>query len=122
MCVCVACSLVLTVSCMRRLFGELDPWLKELWDKLLALYPLPPGAEILPEGQLYGTHALCCDLCDHPASILRPPPIPTTEHNSAPPKYTISFADASAAPTSNARRYRSTARHTPGRVSLCGMV
>lgn len=56
------------------LFGELDPWLKELWDKLLALYPLPPGAEILPEGQL------------------------------APPKYTISFGDTSAAPTSNARR------------------
>lgn len=24
-----------------------DPWLVALWDKILALYPLPPGLEII---------------------------------------------------------------------------
>jgi hypothetical protein len=41
---------------LARLFGELDPWLKELWERLLALYPLPVGSTILPEGQLYAIH------------------------------------------------------------------
>lgn len=25
----------------------IDPWLLALWDKILALYPLPPGLEII---------------------------------------------------------------------------
>lgn len=32
---------------------ELDKWSKELWPALLALYPLPPGVEILPDKQKY---------------------------------------------------------------------
>ncbi|KAL6044335.1 NADPH-dependent diflavin oxidoreductase 1 [Balamuthia mandrillaris] len=35
------------------LYGELDPWAKELWQQLLALYPLPPGTQITPPSTLY---------------------------------------------------------------------
>ncbi|NXR19828.1 NDOR1 oxidoreductase, partial [Cinclus mexicanus] len=51
-----------------------DPWLMALWDKILALYPLPPGLEIIsPDVRLppkYTLHYLPED-CPHPSSDLR---------------------------------------------------
>lgn len=28
-----------------------DPWLKQLWEKVLKMYPLPPGKEIISASQ-----------------------------------------------------------------------
>ena len=31
----------------------IDPWLRQLWEKLLFLYPLPPGVEPISDSVLY---------------------------------------------------------------------
>ena len=31
----------------------IDPWLQQLWEKLLSLYPLPPGMEPISDSVLY---------------------------------------------------------------------
>jgi hypothetical protein len=36
-----------------RMDGGLDPWLEELWPKIMAKYPLPPGLEIIPADVQY---------------------------------------------------------------------
>ena len=38
---------------MNSLDGGLDPWLVQLFEKLMKMCPLPPGKEILPERTLY---------------------------------------------------------------------
>ncbi|KFR03211.1 NADPH-dependent diflavin oxidoreductase 1 [Opisthocomus hoazin] len=56
-----------------------DPWLLALWDKILALYPLPPGLEIIsPDVRLppkYTLHYLAED-SPHPDSGLLQPTAP----------------------------------------------
>ncbi|NWR48887.1 NDOR1 oxidoreductase, partial [Regulus satrapa] len=56
-----------------------DPWLVALWDKVLALHPLPPGLEIIcPDVRLppkYALHYLPED-CPHPSSDLLQPAAP----------------------------------------------
>ncbi|PKK18587.1 hypothetical protein A306_00000217, partial [Columba livia] len=56
-----------------------DPWLLALWDKILALYPLPPGLEIIsPDARLppkYTLHYLAED-APHPDSDLLQPSAP----------------------------------------------
>ncbi|XP_057235813.1 NADPH-dependent diflavin oxidoreductase 1 isoform X1 [Malurus melanocephalus] len=56
-----------------------DPWLVALWDKILALYPLPPGLEIIsPDVRLppkYTLHYLPED-SPHPGSDLLQPTAP----------------------------------------------
>ncbi|XP_065710028.2 NADPH-dependent diflavin oxidoreductase 1 isoform X1 [Patagioenas fasciata] len=56
-----------------------DPWLLALWDKILTLYPLPPGLEIIsPDARLppkYTLHYLAED-APHPDSDLLQPAAP----------------------------------------------
>ncbi|NWQ82931.1 NDOR1 oxidoreductase, partial [Columbina picui] len=59
----------------------IDPWLLALWDKILALYPLPPGLKIIsPDARLppkYTLHYLAED-APHPDSDLLHPAAPRT--------------------------------------------
>nr|XP_013809940.1 PREDICTED: NADPH-dependent diflavin oxidoreductase 1 isoform X4 [Apteryx mantelli mantelli] len=53
-----------------------DPWLLDLWDKILALYPLPPGLEIVsPDVRLppkYTLHYLAEDSSRSDGGLLQP--------------------------------------------------
>ncbi|XP_025962039.2 NADPH-dependent diflavin oxidoreductase 1 isoform X1 [Dromaius novaehollandiae] len=53
-----------------------DPWLLDLWDKILALYPLPPGLEIIsPDARLppkYTLHYLAEDSSCSDGDLLQP--------------------------------------------------
>ncbi|XP_067164920.1 NADPH-dependent diflavin oxidoreductase 1 isoform X3 [Apteryx mantelli] len=53
-----------------------DPWLLDLWDKILALYPLPPGLEIIsPDVRLppkYTLHYLAEDSSRSDGGLLQP--------------------------------------------------
>lgn len=55
-----------------------DPWLLALWDKILALYPLPPGLEVIsPDVCLpprYTLHYLAEDSLHSDSSLLQPTP------------------------------------------------
>ncbi|XP_021269649.1 NADPH-dependent diflavin oxidoreductase 1 isoform X2 [Numida meleagris] len=55
-----------------------DPWLLALWDKILALYPLPPGLEVIsPDVRLparYTLHYLAEDSLHPDNSLLQPTP------------------------------------------------
>ncbi|NXY72813.1 NDOR1 oxidoreductase, partial [Glareola pratincola] len=59
----------------------IDPWLLALWDKILALYPLPPGLEVIsPDVRLppkYTLHYLAED-SPHPDGGLHQPTAPRT--------------------------------------------
>lgn len=33
--------------------GGLDPWLDELWPKIMTKYPLPPGMQVIPADVQY---------------------------------------------------------------------
>ena len=33
--------------------AAIEPWLKQLWDKLLTLYPLPDGVKLISDSTLY---------------------------------------------------------------------
>lgn len=35
---------------LSRPDGAIDPWLHALWEKVLALYPVPPGLGEIPPG------------------------------------------------------------------------
>ena len=40
--------------------AAIEPWLKQLWDKLLSLYPIPVGQSLISDSVLYPTKLNIC--------------------------------------------------------------
>ena len=50
-------SLYIVVTLLLTIFNRadavVDPWLENLWQKILQLYPLPPGISVIPNTVQY---------------------------------------------------------------------